>query len=139
SAFAIWTSDSRAMSVDRRALLASLGLEAANPGACAGPHSWSGSGAPLESNSPADGSLIATIATAASRDVDGVLEAAIAAAQAWREVPAPQRGEAVRRLGLLLREHKDALGTLVSLENGKIKAEGDGEVQEMIDIADFAV
>src|SRR5262249_28789110 len=64
---------------------------------------------------------------------------ASAAAHAWREVPAPKRGEAVRRLGLLLREQKDALGTLVSLENGKIKAEGDGEVQEMIDIADFAV
>ena len=54
-------------------------------------------------------------------------------------MPAPRRGEVVRRFGNLLREHKDALGTLVSLENGKIKAEGDGEVQEMIDIADFAV
>ena len=127
------------MSVDRRALLASLGLEPANPGACAGPSGWRGSGAPLESRNPADGSLIATIATASSQDVDAVLGAAVAAAQAWREVPAPKRGEAVRRLGLLLREHKDALGTLVSLENGKIKAEGDGEVQEMIDIADFAV
>ena len=64
---------------------------------------------------------------------------AATAAHAWRDVPAPRRGEAVRRFGDLLREHKDALGTLVSLENGKIKAEGDGEVQEMIDIADFAV
>jgi aldehyde dehydrogenase (NAD+) len=54
-------------------------------------------------------------------------------------VPPPRRGEAVRRFGVLLREHKDVLGTLVALENGKIKAEGDGEVQEMIDIADFAV
>ena len=57
----------------------------------------------------------------------------------WRDVPAPRRGEAVRQFAMLLREHKDALGSLVALENGKIKAEGDGEVQEMIDIADFAV
>ena len=57
----------------------------------------------------------------------------------WRDVPAPVRGEAARRVGNALRDHKDALGSLVSLENGKIKAEGDGEVQEMIDICDFAV
>ena len=74
-----------------------------------------------------------------AEDLAAVIEAAAAAARAWRDVPAPRRGEAVRRFGNLLREHKDALGTLVSLENGKIKAEGDGEVQEMIDIADFAV
>jgi aldehyde dehydrogenase (NAD+) len=63
----------------------------------------------------------------------------VAASQAWRTVPAPKRGEAVRLLGEELRRHKSALGSLVSLEMGKIKAEGDGEVQEMIDIADFAV
>ena len=57
----------------------------------------------------------------------------------WRRVPAPKRGELIRLVGEELRRHKDALGTLVSLENGKIKPEGDGEVQEMIDIADFAV
>jgi aldehyde dehydrogenase (NAD+) len=67
------------------------------------------------------------------------MAAAVAAAAAWRRVPAPKRGEAVRLVGEELRAHKDALGSLVSLENGKIKAEGDGEVQEMIDIADFAV
>src|SRR6202521_3544847 len=67
------------------------------------------------------------------------MAAAGAAAGAWRQVPAPKRGEAVRLLGDELRKHKDALGSLVSMENGKIKAEGDGEVQEMIDIADFAV
>src|SRR5205814_6727161 len=77
--------------------------------------------------------------TATTADCEVVLASAVAAAHAWRDVPAPKRGEAVRRLGLLLREHKDALGTLIALENGKIKAEGDGEVQEMIDIADFAV
>ena len=72
-------------------------------------------------------------------DLEAVIDSAVAAARAWRDVPAPKRGDAVRRLAELLREHKDALGTLVALENGKIKAEGDGEVQEMIDIADFAV
>jgi aldehyde dehydrogenase (NAD+) len=127
------------MSVDRRALLASLGLEAVNPGACAGPEAWRGSGPLLESRNPADGSSIAAVATAASPDIDAVLGAAAAAAHSWREVPAPKRGEAVRRLGQLLREHKDALGTLVSLETGKIRSEGLGEVQEMIDLADFAV
>jgi len=83
--------------------------------------------------------VLAEVATAGAAHYDAVLMSAAKAALAWREVPAPKRGEAVRRLGLLVREHKDALGTLVALENGKIKAEGDGEVQEMIDIADFAV
>jgi aldehyde dehydrogenase (NAD+) len=127
------------MSIDRGALLARLGLESENPGACAGPKSWRGGGASLISHSPADGSPIASVRGASLENLDAVIGAAVAAAGAWREVPAPKRGEAVRRLGLLLREYKDALGTLVSLENGKIKAEGDGEVQEMIDIADFAV
>jgi aldehyde dehydrogenase (NAD+) len=127
------------MNPDRSALLAHLGIELRNPGACAGPSAWTGRGPGLTSHNPADGSTIGTVVTAGPEDIDAVLQAAVAAAHAWREVPAPKRGEAVRRLGLLLREHKDALGTLVSLENGKIKAEGDGEVQEMIDIADFAV
>jgi aldehyde dehydrogenase (NAD+) len=127
------------MTIDRRAVFARLGLEAENCGACAGPGAWRGSGKRLVSHSPADESDLASIATASAADIDAVLVAASAAALDWREVPAPKRGEAVRRLGLVLREHKDALGTLVSLENGKIKAEGDGEVQEMIDIADFAV
>src|SRR3989441_6032456 len=127
------------MSLDRNALLARLDLQAQNAGACAGPQGWRGSGPTLASRNPSDESLIAGIATATADDYDAVLESATKAALAWREVPAPKRGEAVRRLGLLVREHKDALGTLVALENGKIKAEGDGEVQEMIDIADFAV
>ena len=67
------------------------------------------------------------------------MSTAVAAAAAWRQVPAPKRGEAVRLMGEELRRYKDALGSLVSMENGKIKAEGDGEVQEMIDIDDFAV
>src|SRR3989440_1494129 len=127
------------MSKDRSALLASLGLEAQNAGACAAPHDWRGGGPNLASVSPSDESPIASVATATTADCEVVLGSAVAAAHAWRDVPAPKRGEAVRRLGLLLREHKDALGTLIALENGKIKAEGDGEVQEMVDIADFAV
>jgi aldehyde dehydrogenase (NAD+) len=121
------------------ALLSRLGLKARNAGVCAGPQAWLGAGPLLTSRSPSDESSLAEVATATADDYETVLTAAVAAAQAWRKVPAPKRGEAVRRLGLLLREHRDALGTLVALENGKIKAEGDGEVQEMIDIADFAV
>ena len=127
------------MSLDRTALLGCLGLQGKNAGACVGPHDWRGSGAPLAVKTPSDASPIAEVATATPADYDAVLVSADAAAHAWRDVPAPKRGEVVRRLGLLLREYKDALGTLIALENGKIKAEGDGEVQEMIDIADFAV
>src|SRR5437773_4312029 len=127
------------MSLDRNALFARLDVQAQNAGACAEPQGWRGTGPTLASRNPSDESLIAEIATVTADDYDAVLESAVAAARAWREVPAPKRGEAVRRLGLLLREKKDALGTLIALENGKIKAEGDGEVQEMIDIADFAV
>ena len=125
--------------MSRAELLAQVGLRATNQGACAGPDDWHGGGAAFPSRSPATGAPIADVAAAGAQDYDAVLESAVAAARAWREVPAPKRGEAVRRLGLLLREYKEALGTLVALENGKIKAEGDGEVQEMIDIADFAV
>jgi aldehyde dehydrogenase (NAD+) len=76
---------------------------------------------------------------ASAEDYEAVMASAIEAAAAWRRIPAPKRGEAVRLLGEELRRHKTDLGTLVSLENGKILAEGLGEVQEMIDIADFAV
>ena len=82
---------------------------------------------------------IAQFRPANSDDYERVLRSASAAAARWRAVPAPKRGEAVRLLGEELRRHKTDLGTLVSLENGKILAEGLGEVQEMIDIADFAV
>jgi len=127
------------MSVERSQLLARLGLSSRNPGACSSPSEWYGDGPSLLSRSPIDEAVLAEVATAGAAHYDAVLMSAAKAALAWREVPAPKRGEAVRRLGLLVREHKDALGTFVALENGKIKAEGDGEVQEMIDIADFAV
>jgi aldehyde dehydrogenase (NAD+) len=120
-------------------VLARLGIATENVGACLGPNRWRGGGSEIASDNPATGRAIARVRLADAADVDAVLGAAVTAANEWREVPAPKRGEAVRRFGSLLREYKDALGTLVALENGKIKAEGDGEVQEMIDIADFAV
>jgi aldehyde dehydrogenase (NAD+) len=88
---------------------------------------------------PASGALIAQLRPATAEDYEHIMVSALQAARAWREVPAPKRGEAVRLLGEQLRRHKNDLGTLISLENGKILAEGLGEVQEMIDIADFAV
>ncbi len=93
----------------------------------------------LSSLSPTTGELIAQVYTSNEVDYEAVLTAAEKAFQTWRKVPAPKRGELVRLMGEELRIHKDALGNLVSLEMGKIKAEGDGEVQEMIDMADFAV
>jgi acyl-CoA reductase-like NAD-dependent aldehyde dehydrogenase len=88
---------------------------------------------------PGDGERLAQVRGATAEDYEQVMAAAVAAAAAWRQVPAPKRGEAVRLHGRGAAQAQDALGSLVSLENGKIKAEGDGEVQEMIDIADFAV
>jgi len=122
-----------------RALLKGFGIAVDNRGACLGPGQWRGGGVVIASANPANEQPLARVALAGADDLAAVIETAAGAAHAWRDVPAPQRGDAVRRFGNLVREHKDALGTLVSLENGKIKAEGDGEVQEMIDIADFAV
>ena len=118
-----------------------LGLKETNAGVWSGSHGWSSdtTGPLIESSNPATGKRLAQIRGATGADYEHVLCAAVAAAAAWRLVPAPKRGEVVRLVGEELRAHKDALGSLVSLENGKIKAEGDGEVQEMIDIADFAV
>jgi len=127
--------------VDLNAVLARLGLSAMNAGAWSGAAGWSKSTADALVNvrNPADGALIAQVRPANAHDYEAVMASAVAAAQAWREVPAPKRGEAIRQLGEELRHHKHDLGTLVSLENGKILAEGLGEVQEMIDIADFAL
>jgi aldehyde dehydrogenase (NAD+) len=127
--------------LDINSLLGRLGLAASNPGAWSGSHGWSTSrdSALINVRNPADGSLIAQMRPASPEDYEAVMASAAEAAAAWRRVPAPKRGEAVRLLGEELRRHKTDLGTLVSLENGKILAEGLGEVQEMIDIADFAV
>ncbi|HET6726273.1 MAG TPA: aldehyde dehydrogenase family protein [Gammaproteobacteria bacterium] len=123
---------------DPAAILASLGLKADNAGVWT-PEGWSGEGPVLESLNPATGEVIARVKAASEADYERVITAAQKTAEAWREVPAPQRGEAIRMVGQALRDKKDALGSLVSLEMGKIKPEGDGEVQEMIDIADLAV
>ncbi|MFI4895894.1 MAG: aldehyde dehydrogenase family protein [Steroidobacterales bacterium] len=95
--------------------------------------------AALESFSPADGALIARVPISSADEYDGVLARALAAARSWAAVPAPARGRLVHQIADELRAHKQELATLVTLENGKILAEALGEVQEMIDIADFAV
>jgi len=122
-----------------KALFELFGIAADNPGACSGSGQWRGGGERIASINPANARPLAHVTLTSADDLAAVIASAASAARTWRDVPAPRRGEAVRSFGNLLREHKDALGTLVSLENGKIKAEGDGEVQEMIDIADFAV
>jgi aldehyde dehydrogenase (NAD+) len=126
--------------VDLPALLGRLGLKDVNPGAWSGSSGWStGKGPDIAVHNPATGERIASVRAASADDYENVMRSALAAADAWRAVPAPKRGEAVRLMGEALRGRKQDLGTLVSLENGKILAEGLGEVQEMIDIADFAV
>ncbi len=121
-------------------ILGGLGLAAVNPGAWSGEGWHAAADAPLvQSVDPATGEVIASVRAATEADYERVAASAAAAFLKWREVPAPRRGEAVRLVGDALRAKKDLLGSLVSLEMGKIKAEGDGEVQEMIDIADFAV
>ncbi len=122
-------------------ILKGLDLSAINAGGSTGTHWWA-SGANtslLESVNPATGEMIAQIRVCSADDYEHILQESIAAFQQWRLVPAPKRGELVRLIGAELREHKDLLGSLVSVEVGKIKGEGDGEVQEMIDMADFAV
>lgn len=96
-------------------------------------------GGSLRSHSPIDGSCIADVRSHSEQEIQQALEQAQAAYLAWRTVPAPKRGELIRQLGEELRAHKEALGKLVSIEAGKIISEGLGEVQEMIDICDFAV
>jgi aldehyde dehydrogenase (NAD+) len=129
----------RATSVTKAAaeVFARLGLSAQNPGVFAG--EWCGSGAGIEKTSPIDGSVLASATTATQAEVARVAGAAQQAFLEWRKVPAPKRGELVRRYAEALRAHRRELGRLVTLETGKILAEGEGEVQEMIDICDFAV
>ncbi len=122
------------------ALLDRLGLGDGAPGACHGPESWILTDeAPLVSTNPATGEPIASVIPADPATADQVVAAARDAFVSFRELPAPKRGDLVRDLGNALREDKEPLGDLISLEAGKIRAEGHGEVQEMIDICDFAV
>jgi aldehyde dehydrogenase (NAD+) len=122
-------------------ILKSLGLHATESGSYLGQGEWSkttDAGA-LKPVNPATGEVIATVNASSAADYELIVTRAQAAYEIWRTTPAPRRGEAVRLCGEALRRNKDALGSLVALEMGKIKPEGDGEVQEMIDIADFAV
>ncbi len=124
---------------DIQATLERLGIKEINSGASTGANWLDTAGEIIESYSPADGKLIAKVKQASWDDYLKVMDKAQEAFKVWREVPAPKRGEIVRQMGLELRKYKDDLGRLVSYEMGKIYQEGLGEVQEMIDIADFAV
>jgi aldehyde dehydrogenase (NAD+) len=125
---------------ENQGLLEKLGIRELNPGACTGPDCWieSPGAKRLVSESPSTGSPVAEVLLADRAAYDRTVDAACRAFSKWREVPAPVRGQLVRDLGQLLRERREALGELVSLEMGKIRAEGIGEVQEMIDICEFA-
>jgi aldehyde dehydrogenase (NAD+) len=120
--------------------LSALGVAKLNKGSATG-KTWLGSSttALIRSYSPVDGALIGEVGVTSEQDYETVIERAVAAFKYWRMVPAPQRGEIVRQFGNKLRDYKEPLGKLVSYEMGKSYQEGLGEVQEMIDICDFAV
>ncbi len=119
--------------------LETLGIKATNPGVSTGQKWINTQGPVLESYSPADGKLIGKVKSCDSKTFEKVVKEAQSAFEEWRMVPAPQRGEIVRQIGVALRKYKEPLGKLVSYEMGKSYQEGLGEVQEMIDICDFAV
>ena len=118
--------------------LQKLGVKELNEGSSTGSN-WFAHGEIIESFSPVDGKLIAQVKSTTNKDYETVMAAATSAFKTWRTMPAPQRGEIVRQFGDKLRELKEPLGKLVSYEMGKSYQEGLGEVQEMIDICDFAV
>ena len=124
-----------------QAVLDKLHITPVNAGACTGPDGWiaSSKGAAIVSTDPATGRELARVAAADDAAYDAVVSAAATAFRSWRERPAPKRGDVVRDLGNALRDVKEPLGDLVTIEMGKIRVEGHGEVQEMIDICDFAV
>lgn len=119
--------------------LKQLGIEAVNRGASTGSYWFNTRGTQIDSYSPVDGQLIASVHAASEVDYEAVILKAQEAFKSWRLVPAPKRGEVVRQLAEKIREYKQPLGELVSYEMGKSLQEGLGEVQEMIDICDFAV
>ena len=123
------------------ALLEKLHLQEVNAGACTGPGGWieDPKGARLVSYNPTTGEPIASVVQATAATYDRVAAAAQQAFCDWRMAPAPKRGLLVRDLGSALRELVEPLGEMVTLEMGKIRVEGIGEVQEMIDICDFAL
>jgi aldehyde dehydrogenase (NAD+) len=124
--------------IDIKKTLAVLGIKESNNGTSTGANSFGG-GAEIGSYSPVDGRLIGKVTVTTSEEYEKVMQAATAAFKDWRLKPAPLRGEIVRQYGEKLRAYKQELGELVSYEMGKSLQEGLGEVQEMIDICDFAV
>lgn len=124
---------------DIKEILDRLGIKPVNNGISTGQVNWAGKGSVIESFSPVDGQKIAEVAAAERSDYDRVIEKSATAFKIWKLIPAPKRGEIVRQMGDELRKFKNELGTLVSYEMGKSLQEGLGEVQEMIDICDFAV
>ncbi len=124
---------------DKSEILSKLGIKEVNPGVSTGTDWIETKGDLTVSVSPIDGKEIAKVSNATLDDYENVIKKAEEAFKVWRKVPAPIRGELVRKIGLALRENKEYLGALVTLEMGKIYQEGMGEVQEMIDICDFAV
>ncbi len=124
--------------MDTKHLLERLGIGGAQTGVFAG--AWlDATGPEIEVTNPTTGEVLASVRSASAADYEAVVSGAVDVFEEWRMLPAPKRGEYVRLIGDGLREHRDDLGALVTLEMGKIHAEGIGEVQEMIDIADFAV
>ncbi len=137
----IKSSSSGRFTRDARALLKNLQIHDVNDGACWGTDGWivEPSATPLVSVNPTTGEPLAAVRLASTAACDTVVARSARAFESWRERPAPKRGDLIRDLGSALRELKEPLGDLVTLEMGKIRAEGHGEVQEMIDICDFAV
>jgi len=122
-------------------ILKALGLDPLNSGTYLGNGEWSSTSDAglLQSINPSNNEVIAEVHASSASDYETIVKRAQAAFATWRTTPAPRRGEAIRLCSDALRKHKDALGSLVALEMGKSKPEGDGEVQEMIDIGEFAV
>ncbi|MBN1785745.1 MAG: aldehyde dehydrogenase family protein [Candidatus Methanofastidiosa archaeon] len=118
--------------------LKELGIEDINPGGSYGIDRWVGSGDTVTSINPSDGEPIAKVQLVTTEEYEKIVDASVRAFKAWRLEPAPKRGEIVREIGLKLRERKEGLGRLITLEMGKILEEGKGEVQEAIDMSDFA-
>src|SRR3546814_114057 len=124
--------------IDISKTLERLGVKAENPAWRTGPITETMQEAVMDSVSPVDGQRIASVEQTTAEAFDEVIGRAVSAFADWQRVPAPQRGEIVRQFGEALRKHKQDLGTLVSYEMGKSLREGLGEVQEMIDVCDFA-
>ena len=122
-----------------KAVLKQLGVNATNAGVSTGNKWIKSKGAVIQSFSPVDGKLIASVTSSTEKEYHEIVNTAAEAFKVWRNMPAPKRGEIVRQIGEELRKFKEPLGKLVSYEMGKSLQEGLGEVQEMIDICDFAV